>query len=138
MIITAEQAEQLNAVDAYAIASFARVNGRVSSADEKIERWEGLTVEVMVSISGYGETQGNATPTWQASSSGDSLEEAFARALAYAPGQLAETNARASGRMADLLPEFDPDGTRFPKRKRQAKVSGPKLSLADLTSMFDL
>lgn len=136
MIITAEQAEQLNAVDAYAITSYSRVNGRLDTTEQKVSQWEGLTLEIYVGLSGFGEAHGSCVPTWQAGASADTIEEALTRALTYAPAQRDLANARSRGTLHELLPEYDPDGTRFAKRK--PKASGPKLSLNELTALLDI
>lgn len=82
----------------------------------------------LVTFSGFGETEDFVTPTWQSSGQADTLDEAFSKALLYAPTQRQACTAR--GRSA-LLPEY---GVKKPARR--TKSSGPKLSLDQLTDLL--
>lgn len=132
MIITPQDSEKLLALDVYAIA----VSGRMDPAKDQDEPWLGRELFLTVSLSGFGETSGNATVTWQSSGSGETLDEAFSRALLYAPAQLESANARAAGRLGEILPEYDPDGTRTRKTRRAPKLSGPKISAEQLSVLL--
>lgn len=97
-----------------------------------------LGPEWQCTLSGFGESTGSMTPTWESSSTQPTHAAAFFVALGFAPAQREAANARAQGRLGDLLPEYDPDGTRFAKPKRTRKASGPKLSMAELDKLLGL
>lgn len=136
MILSAEHNEQLLALDAYAITARMGSGQLGPIHNPEGHEWTGLELTVTVTISGYGDTLANATPTWQASATDTTLEAAFNRALQYAPAQLAECNARAAGRLHEVLPDFDPDGTRKGKTRRAPRPSGPKISAEQLADLL--
>lgn len=132
MILTSEQAEQLTALRVYTLSCSGKVHG-----GSNINPWGGQELLVTVTLSGYGTTHDKATPTWQASATDSDIESAFARALTFAPAQREACDARAAGRLGDILPEYDPDGTRF-KKQRRTRTNGPKLSMEDLNKLLGL
>lgn len=85
-----------------------------------------------VTLSGFGETTGSTTPTWQSSGQDETFAAALEKAIAFAPAQRQVCNER--GKYA-LIPDYDPEGLK-PKRSR-TKSSGPKLSLDDLTALLN-
>jgi hypothetical protein len=120
LIISPEQARALEALDAYAISITSRLDP--AKGEDNPPPWENREVSLTVTISGFGESQANATPTWAASATDTTIEAAFARALVYAPSQLEECNARAANRLDTILPEYDPENKR-PKPKRSSSLN---------------
>lgn len=133
MIFTLEQEQQLAALRVYAISC----GGRLDPARDSETEWLGRELTVTVTLSGYGTSNDKSTPTWQASATDSDIESAFTRALTFAPAQRAEADARAQGRLNDILPEYDPDGTRF-KKQRRARTNGPKISAEELAKLLGL
>ena len=128
MHLTAEHQAQLLAVDAYAISLMGRMDPRKGDQGEP---WLDRELLLTVVISGFGETSGNSTVTWQAQASGETIEQALERALLFAPAALAEANARAAGRLGSILPEYDPDNSR-----KRSKAPAKKISLDQLNDLL--
>lgn len=134
MILTLQQSVQLQDLRAYSISCASRLD----EASPNVDPWEGRELLVTVTISGYGTSNDKSTPTWQASATDSDIGAAFARALTFAPAQREAADAIAAGRLGDILPEYDPDGSRFKKTKRSKSSSGKKLSADELAALLDL
>jgi hypothetical protein len=134
MILTADYSQQLVALRVYSIT----YSGRMTPLLENEDEWLGRELEVTVTLSGYGTTNDKATPTWQSSATDSDVGAAFARALAFAPAQREECDLRAAGRLGEILPEYDPDGTRFAKRPRVARTAKKKISADELAQLLGL
>lgn len=133
MIITPEQSHQLQDLRVYSIT----IAGHSSLRHiEGMDPWAGKELVMAVTFHGYGDNSANLAPTWQSTGYGESIATAFEYALTFAPAQRDKANAASRNALHTVLPEYDPDGSRF-KRQRQPKSKGPKLSLDQLMNLLD-
>jgi hypothetical protein len=134
MIFSPEQSQALQDLRVYTIT----VSGHKAPRHvEGEDPWAGKELTMAVTLHGYGDNAGNCAPTWQSSGHGENLAEAFDKALLFAPAQREKANAVSRNALHEVLPEYDPDGTRFRKTRtpRTKRAAGPKVSLDDLMKL---